>query len=99
MSGLWVNGIVSRRDQQPYIQLSNENGILIQLSMAEARNVAMDLLQMSARTEADAMIHQFFSKIQFPEAASAALMRDFRDFRAELDDEKVETGRSDPEQA
>ena len=37
---LWVNGIVAVRDNQPYIQLSNENGMLAQLSMSDARQFA-----------------------------------------------------------
>ena len=93
---LWVNGMVSHRDKQPYIQLSTEKGIFAQLTMAEARNVALDILQMSARTEADVMIHQFFEKEDFPKGADDALMVAFRDFRAALDDQAVEKGRWQP---
>lgn len=97
MAGIWVNGIVAVRDKQPYIQLSNENGMVAQLSMAQARHVAMDILQMSARTEADAMIHDFFGRNQFPRGAGEELMMMFRDFRAKLDDEKVERSRENPD--
>ena len=90
MASFWVNGIVAARDHKPYIQLSNEKGIICQLSMSETRQVAMDMLQMAARTEADAMIHKFFAKNEFPQDAANALMMDFRDFRAELDAEKAE---------
>jgi len=90
MADFWVNGIVAVRDHKPYIQLSNEKGIICQLSMSETRQVAMDMLQMAARTEADAMIHKFFAKNEFPQDAANALMMDFRDFRAELDAEKAE---------
>jgi len=86
----WVNGIVSHRDKQPYIQLSNEKGMIGQFSMSEARQVAHDILTMCARTEADAMIHQFFSEKGFPDGAGAAIMTDFREFRAKLDDERIE---------
>jgi hypothetical protein len=98
MAGIWINGIVSQRDKQPYVQLSNENGIIAQLSMAQARNAAMDILQMCARTEADAMIHKFFEAEQFPQGANDALMVAFRDFRAALDDEQIEIKRSNPEE-
>jgi hypothetical protein len=81
----WVNGIVAVRDGKPYIQLSNENGIIAQMDMAQARQVATDILQMSARTEADAIIVKFFGKMEFPDGALGALMQEFRDFRAELD--------------
>jgi hypothetical protein len=64
--------------------------MIAQLSMAQAQRIAMDMLIMAARTEADAMIHKFFSRMEFPEGALAALMQEFRDFRAELDQEKLE---------
>lgn len=83
----WVNGIVAVRDKKPYIQLSNDNGMIAQFSMSEARQVAMDILQMAGRTEADAMILKFFKKAEFPMGAAEALMQEFRDFRAELDSE------------
>jgi hypothetical protein len=97
MSTFWVNGIVSARDGQPYLQLSNENGMIAQLSMAQARNIAMDMLQMSARTEADAMIHKFFAAEEFPRGANDAVMLAFREFRAELDQEILERGMNDPD--
>jgi hypothetical protein len=89
-SQLWVNGVVAVRDRKPYVQISNEKGMIAQFTMSEARQVAMDILQMAARTEADAMILKFFSKSEFPEGAAAALMQEFRDFRAELDEEVAE---------
>jgi hypothetical protein len=88
-SHFWVNGIVAMRDKMPYVQLSNENGMMVQFSVPEARQVAMDILQMSARTEADAMVLKFFDKAQFPPGAGAALMDDFRNFRAELDSDEA----------
>jgi hypothetical protein len=97
LASIMINGIVSHRDKQPYIQISNENGILAQLSMAQARNVAMDILQMSARTECDAMIRKFFDTNEFPEGAADALVISFRDYRAQLDDEEIKTSRSDPD--
>ena len=97
MSEVMINGIVSHRDQQPYVQMSNTDGIFAQLSMAQARNVAIDMLQMCARTEADAMLLKFFSTEEFPEAACHALLIAFRDFRAKLDDEQIQTFREDPD--
>lgn len=89
-SQFWVNGVVAARDQKPYVQISTEKGMMAQFSMSEARQVAMDILQMAARTEADAMILKFFNKSEFPQGAAAALMTEFRDFRAELDREVAE---------
>lgn len=88
--GFWVNGIVAVRDGNPYIQLSNEKGMLGQLTMSQARQVAADILNMCARTEADAMIHKFFAKLDFPKEAGAAIMQEFRNFRFELDQDKAE---------
>jgi len=86
-SQFWVNGVVAVRDHRPYVQVSTENGLVAQFSISEARQVAMDLFQMAARTEADAMILKFFKKSEFPDGAGSALMSEFRDFRAELDSE------------
>lgn len=90
MGHFWVNGIVAARDKMPYVQISTEKGIVAQLSMAEARIIAMDILQMAARTEADAMVRKFFDRSEFPQGAADALVVSFREFRAELDEEPVE---------
>jgi hypothetical protein len=98
MNEIVVNGLVAARDNQPYIQLlTTQHGIICQLSMSEARSFAHDVLLMCARTEADAMIHLFFSRSEFPAGAAAHLMMMFRDFRSELDSQKVERSESDPE--
>ena len=93
MSDFWVNGIVAVRDGKPYIQLSNEKGMIAQLSMSETRQIAMDMLVMAARTEADAMIVKFFADKGLPGEAASLLMVEFRDFRAALDAEKAATER------
>lgn len=90
MSDFWVSGIVAVRDKKPYIQLSNEKGIIAQLSMSETRQVAMDMLVMAARTEADALLWKFVKARELPEQMGGELMQMFRDFRAELDAEKAE---------
>jgi len=89
--GVSVEGLVAQRDKQPYIKLFKDGSPIAQMSMAQARNFAHDILTMCARTEADAMIHQFFADRQLPEGAAAALMLDFRNFRVALDSEVVET--------
>lgn len=89
MSDFWVNGIVAQRDKQPYVQLSNEKGIIAQLTMGQARQIAQDILVMCSRTEADSMILNFFEKSPVPEAGPA-IMQEFREFQAKLDDERVE---------
>lgn len=97
MSDFWVNGIVSSRDQRPYVQLSNEKGMIAQLTMGEARKIAMDILVMCSRTEMDAMIHRFMTEeMENPPAANVMMMH-FRDYRAELDQEKVEGKLTDPD--
>lgn len=97
MNHIIVNGIVAARDNMPYLQIDID-GHIVQLSMADARNVTRDIEVMCARTEADAMILKFFSAQQYPKGAGAALMVAFRDFRAKLDEETVEKFRSDPDQ-
>lgn len=93
----WVNGIVAVRNGEPYIQLSTEKGMITQLTMREARSIAHDILIMCSRTEADAMVHKFFSDAAFPKEAAGALMLQFRDFRMKLDQEKLDTDYSDPD--
>ena len=93
--GISVEGIVAARDKRPYVVMFF-NGQRTQLTIADARNVAMDILQMASRTEADAMILKFFDKAEFPDGAAAALMVEFRGFRLELDTEPIETSCSEP---
>ncbi len=90
MADFWVNGIVAVRNNQPYIQLSNEKGMIAQLSMSETRQIAMDMLVMAARTEADAMIIKFFADKGLPSEAASLLLVEFRNFRAALDADKAE---------
>ncbi len=90
MADFWVIGIVAVRDKNPYIQLSNEKGIIAQLSMSETRQIAMDMLVMASRTEADALLWRFVKSKNLPEQMGAELMQMFRDFRTELDDDKEE---------
>jgi len=93
----WVAGIVAARNGLPYVQLANDDRMIAQVTIAQARNIAHDLLSAAHNAEADAMIVKFFSKMEFPDGALAALMQEFRDFRHQLESEKVETGRSDPD--
>lgn len=88
--GVTVEGIVARRDAMPYIKLFNGGAEICQLTMAQARNIAHDILTMCARTEADAMLYQFFFARDLPAEACGALMLDFREFRHALDSELVE---------
>ena len=97
MADFWVNGIVSNRDKQPYIQLSNEKGMIAQLSMGQARKIAHDILVMCSRCEADAMVIKFFNNFELPSAAADQMLVEFRDFRAQLDQEVVEGGMQDPD--
>jgi len=89
MADFWVNGIVAVRDGKPYIQLANEKGMIAQLSMSETRQIAMDMLVMAARTEADSLLHKFVKAKGLPDQMSGELMMMFRDFRAELDAESA----------
>lgn len=93
----WVQGIVAQRNGLPYVQLSNEKGMIGQFTIAEARSIALDLLRSASYAEADAMIVKFFKKLDLPDGALIQLMQDFRDFRHTLDMEKVETSLSDPD--
>ncbi len=93
----WVAGIVAARDHMPYVQLANTNGLIGQLTIAEARNIALDLFRAASYAEADAMLVRFFEKMELPMTALGALMMEFRDFRHALDMEKVDKSVSKPE--
>jgi hypothetical protein len=93
---IFIDGIVSARDRQPYIRLI-VNGEKAQLSVAEACKIANDLLKIAARTEADAMVLSFFTDQQFPPGAGAAIMQEFRYFRQTQDDKAVEGIVTDPD--
>ena len=94
---IWVSGIVAARDQQPYVQVATENGLIAQLTIAQARNIAFDIMSSAHNAEADAMIIKFFGKLDLPAGALASFMEQFRQFRYELEKDHVETRRSDPD--
>jgi len=94
---IFVQGIVSARNQKPYVQVASEERMIAQLTIAEARSIALDLMRAASYAEADAMLYGFFKKHDFPQQALGALMMDFRDFRHELDTERVETSHIDPD--
>ena len=84
-----VEGIVAVRDNNPYVliikHVDGKDEKIAQLSMAEARSFANDILLMCSRTEADAMIHKFFNDKELPLHAATMIMHEFREFRMELD--------------
>ena len=94
---LIVSGIVAARNGIPYVQIATDQRMVAQLTVQEARNVAHDILGAAHNAEADAMIVRFFRRNDFPDTALGALMTDFRQFRHELEMEKVETSRLDPD--
>jgi hypothetical protein len=98
MPGILVNGIVAQRDKQPYIQIMRDDGMMVaQLTMAQARSIAQDILVMASRTEADAMLWRFWEKSELPIGGGQALMMLFREFRSELDAEKVNKTEENPD--
>jgi hypothetical protein len=93
---IFVDGIVAMRDHQPYVRVV-VNGEKAQLTIAEAHKVATDILKVAARTEADAVVWQFFEKSGLPQGAGAAIMMDFRQYRYQQDEKKVEGTTVDPD--
>jgi hypothetical protein len=93
---VFVDGIVAARNNEPYVRLM-VNGEKAQLTIAEAHKIAVDLIKMSARTEADAMLFRFFNDQKFPREAAGALMQEFRYFRQQQDDKPVEQTITDPD--
>jgi hypothetical protein len=93
---IFVDGIVSMRDKEPYVRITL-NGERAQLEIASAHKIAVDLIKVAARTEADAMLIQFFGQNEFPAGVSIALMQEFRRYRQEQDEKPVEQSVVDPE--
>lgn len=89
--GITIEGIVSKRTKEPLVEIRKDRELIAQMSMAQARNIAMDILQMCSRTEADAIIHKFFADKGIPEYEGSMIMLDFREFRNKLDNEEIET--------
>jgi hypothetical protein len=87
---------IERKSKDPIIVLELGGKTFAAMTVAQAHNFANDIVVSCARAEADAMIHGFFSKQQYPEGAADALMVEFRDFRARLDAEMVERSMSHP---
>lgn len=86
---LSIEGIVAIRDGLPYILLlktiNGKDEKIAQLSISEAKSFAHDILTMCSRSEADAIIHKFFNKQELPLHAAVMIMREFREFRMEID--------------
>lgn len=93
----WVSAIVAQRNNQPYVQLANDKGMIGQFTVAEARKVADDLYLAASRAEADAMIFKFFKDKDLPLEEAAMVMQYFRDFRHTLDMQEIEKSESDPD--
>lgn len=93
----WIQGIVAQRDGQPYVQMANGEGMIGQFTLAEARSIAHDLMMSASYAEADAMLHGFFKKMDFPMAALAALMIEFRELRHEQEMKTVERSYRNPD--
>jgi hypothetical protein len=89
-SKLWISGVIAVRDQKPYIQFSTEKGMMAQLSISAAQHVAMYILQIAASIKTDTMLLKFFNNSRVPRESAVNLMKEFREFRAELDMEEAE---------
>jgi hypothetical protein len=65
--------------------------MIAQMSMKEARQIAMDMLVMASRAEMDAMIVDWMrEELGASSQARGAALVHFREYRGKLDDEKIE---------
>lgn len=86
MAEILVTSLVSSSTKLPRIELQVPNG-RAQLSHLEAIDLAMNILQCVNGAQADAFIFDWVKK-RIPGAGdneAANLMKDFRDFRDEID--------------
>lgn len=95
---LIVDGIVAQRNKEPYVRLLQNDKPIAQLTVTQARKIAMDMFVMASRTEADAMLIRFFEgNLQAPSQATRAMLQEFRMFRFALDEDKAEGVYIDPD--
>jgi hypothetical protein len=85
-NSIWVETIVSHRTGEPIVQIAWYDHIG-QFAPADARQLAMQLLEASAVAETDAFLCRFLKeKIGIEEAADyAAILQEFRAFREETE--------------
>jgi hypothetical protein len=79
---------VAYRDKRPYVQIDLD-GHMVQLSVAEARSLAVDIFRQAPRAEADAMIYKFLEEHDLPGGVP--------NFPLAAGPGAVESGESDPE--
>jgi hypothetical protein len=93
-----VDGIVAGRDKEPYVRLLKDGEPFAQMTIAQAQKVALDILVMASRSEADAMLVRFFeNELTAPKEAILAMLMEFRLFRFALDSAKAEGSHHDPD--
>lgn len=86
MGDFWVAGIVSADDKEPYVQLLNEKGVIAQLSVAQARIIAMNILVQCSRSEMDTMVYKFLENLgmEVDSEMPGGLMRAFRQYCSQM---------------
>lgn len=85
-TSIFVLGIVSQRDKRPYVQLSDTNGMLAQVTANQARSIASDLYTMASRAEMDAIFLRFMTeKVGIGDDRAGMAMVDLRNYRHDLD--------------
>lgn len=78
---VWVETLVSHRTGEPLVQIAwyDHTG---QLTPAQARQLALQLMEAAAITEADAfLIHFMKNTVGTDERAASILLQEFRRFR------------------
>jgi hypothetical protein len=78
---LWVTSLVSQKDQQGYVEIEYK-GEKIQLSVAEAREHALYILEACEAAEMDAILLQFLQHDMGLEVEKAiAIIQSIRQYR------------------
>ncbi len=81
---IWVDSMISHRTQEPIVNLSWGDRNL-QLSIAQARDLAMNVLEASEAAQSDAVMLRFVDHIggdSLNEGQKGKILHDFRRFRA-----------------
>ncbi len=92
MSAFFVSSIFGLLTKKPIVQVEVRHEgqqLTIQMSPADARSVALNLLESAEAADMDAIVIKFLTeKLGQSFEASAAILNDFRKLRDELEEKK-----------
>lgn len=78
---LWVQSMYGVKNRKPIVVLTMPGGEMLQMTPAEARDVAMNILRGAEAAEGDAFVFEFFFNLMGSDLHAATVMDHFRQWR------------------